>query len=69
MEERIDAVLAAEIGLGGPGAAITALRDGQFIHRKAYGLANIEWGVPLNLTPSFASPLWPDNDLVRLNQA
>jgi CubicO group peptidase (beta-lactamase class C family) len=48
MEERIDAVLAAEIEAGGPGAAIAVLRDGQFIHRKAYGLANIEWGVPLN---------------------
>ncbi len=47
IEQRIDAVLAAEIEPGGPGAAIAVLRDGQFIHRKAYGLANIEWGVPL----------------------
>ncbi len=48
IEERIDAVLAAEIEPGGPGAAIAVLRDGAFIHRKAYGIANIEWGVPLN---------------------
>jgi CubicO group peptidase (beta-lactamase class C family) len=47
-EEKIDAVLAAEIEPGGPGAAIAVIRDGQFIHRKAYGLANIEWDVPLN---------------------
>jgi CubicO group peptidase (beta-lactamase class C family) len=47
-EEKIDAVLAAEIEPGGPGAAIAVIRDGQFVHRKAHGLANIEWGVPLN---------------------
>jgi CubicO group peptidase (beta-lactamase class C family) len=47
-EETIDAVLAAEIAPGGPGAAIAVIRDGEFIHRKAYGLANIEWGNPLN---------------------
>ena len=48
IEDRIDALLAAEIEPGGPGAAIAVIRDGKFIHRKAYGLANIEWGVPLN---------------------
>jgi CubicO group peptidase (beta-lactamase class C family) len=48
IEDRIDAVLAAELEPGGPGAAIAVIRDGRFIHRKAYGLANIEWGVPLN---------------------
>ena len=47
IEETIDALLAAEIAPGGPGAAIAVIRDGQFIHRKAYGLANIEWDVPL----------------------
>ena len=48
IEQRIDAVLTAEIEPGGPGAAIAVIRDGQFIHRKAYGLANIEWSVPLD---------------------
>ncbi|HEY1560173.1 MAG TPA: serine hydrolase domain-containing protein [Caulobacteraceae bacterium] len=48
IEEKVDAVLAAEVASGGPGAAIAVIRNGQFIHRKAYGLANIEWGVPLN---------------------
>ncbi|HXQ12897.1 MAG TPA: serine hydrolase domain-containing protein [Caulobacteraceae bacterium] len=47
-EEAIDAVLAAEVAPDGPGAAIAVIRDGQFIHRKAYGLANIEWDIPLN---------------------
>src|ERR1700677_1971059 len=47
IEGRIDAVLAAELESGGPGAAIAVIRDGAFIHRKAYGMANIEWAVPL----------------------
>src|ERR1700677_795812 len=47
IEERIDAVLAAELEPGGPGAAVAVIRDGSFIHRKAYGMANIEWEVPL----------------------
>jgi CubicO group peptidase (beta-lactamase class C family) len=48
IDEKIDAILTAEVESGGPGAAIAVIRDGQFIHRKAYGLANLEWGVPLN---------------------
>ena len=48
IEDRIDTLLAAEIEPGGPGAAIAVIQDGQFIHRKAYGLANIEWDIPLN---------------------
>ncbi|HEX4197669.1 MAG TPA: serine hydrolase domain-containing protein [Caulobacteraceae bacterium] len=48
IEERIDAVLEAELEPGGPGAAVAVIRDGEAIHRKAYGLANIEWGAPLD---------------------
>src|ERR1700722_6152142 len=48
IEAKIDAILAAEIEPGGPGAAIAVTRASQFTHRKAYGLANLEWGVPLN---------------------
>jgi CubicO group peptidase (beta-lactamase class C family) len=47
IEDRIDAILAAEVVPSGPGAAIAVIRDGEFIHRKAHGLANIEWDVPL----------------------
>jgi len=47
IEERIDALLAGETVPDGPGAAIAVIRDGQIVHRKAYGLANIEWNVPL----------------------
>ncbi len=29
-----------------PGAAVVVIRDGQVIHKKGYGMANLEWGVP-----------------------
>ncbi len=47
LEHRIDQLLAQHIQPDGPGAAIAVLRDGAFIHRKAYGLADLEWGTPL----------------------
>ncbi|HZC15603.1 MAG TPA: serine hydrolase domain-containing protein, partial [Caulobacteraceae bacterium] len=46
-EDRIDAVLKAELEPGGPGAAVAVIQDGEFVHRKAYGLANLEWNLPL----------------------
>lgn len=30
-----------------PGAAVIAVKDGQVVHRKGYGLANLELGVPV----------------------
>jgi CubicO group peptidase (beta-lactamase class C family) len=47
-EQRIDTILESELEPGGPGAAIAVIRDGQIVHRKAYGLANMEWNVPLD---------------------
>ena len=44
---RIDRVLAPLVQPDTPGAAIGVIRDGRFIHRKAYGLADLEWGTPL----------------------
>jgi D-alanyl-D-alanine carboxypeptidase len=46
--ERIDALMGEHVTPGGPGAAIGVLRDGAFVHRKAYGLADLEWGTPLS---------------------
>lgn len=45
---QIDAVVDAEIRPGGPGAVIAVLRDGQFVHCKGYGLANLEWTIPIS---------------------
>ncbi len=44
--ERIDALLAATANARLPGAAVLVLRDGAVVHSKAYGLANLELGVP-----------------------
>lgn len=45
--EAFDAVLDAVIQPNGPGAAVAVLRDGEFLHCKGYGLANIEWSIPV----------------------
>lgn len=54
LEERIDQILNMEIAPGEPGAAVAVLRDGEFLHCKAYGLANVEWGIPLTVDTVFA---------------
>src|SRR5580698_3564339 len=48
LEAQIDQLLAEHVQPGGPGAAIGVVRDGEFIHRRAYGLADLEWGTPLD---------------------
>lgn len=42
-----DAAVDWAIEEGGPGAVVGVLRDGRFVHRKAYGLADLEWRTPL----------------------
>jgi D-alanyl-D-alanine carboxypeptidase len=48
-----DAAVRGLIDDGAPGAAVAVLRDGEFIHRKAYGLADLEWGTALRPDCSF----------------
>lgn len=47
MLQEIDQIVEAEIKPGGPGAAVAVVKDGEVIHRKGYGLANIEWNIPI----------------------
>ncbi len=47
LEQQFDHLLGQHVEAGGPGAAIGVLQDGEFIHRRAYGLADLEWGAPL----------------------
>jgi CubicO group peptidase (beta-lactamase class C family) len=47
LSDEIDAVLGAEIALGEPGAAVAVLRDGEILHCEGYGLANVEWDIPI----------------------
>jgi D-alanyl-D-alanine carboxypeptidase len=48
-----DAVVQGLIEEGAPGVAVAVLQDGEFIHRKAYGLADLEWGASLRPDCSF----------------
>ncbi len=49
----IDALF-ADLGLpGSPGAAVSVIRDGEIIHSRGYGYAQIEHGVPVTPTTVF----------------
>lgn len=43
---QVDALFAPLDGKQTPGAAVLVVRDGAVVHRAAYGLANVELGVP-----------------------
>ena len=43
---QVDALFASLEGKPVPGAAVLVVRDGVVVHRAAYGLANVELGVP-----------------------
>jgi len=47
MIAEIDAIMNAEVKADGPGAAVAVVKDGSVVHRAAYGLANLEWQIPL----------------------
>lgn len=46
LSEKIDAIMAPVAGQDLPGAAVVVLQDGEVVHNRAYGLANVELGVP-----------------------
>jgi len=44
---RVDALFAPYAGEDRPGCAVGVIRDGQFVFTGAYGMASLEYGVPL----------------------
>ena len=52
--QAIDAVMTAAYPADQPGAAIVVVKDGAVVLRKAYGMANLELGVPLQPEHVFA---------------
>jgi CubicO group peptidase (beta-lactamase class C family) len=48
-----DSVLAPHFRADGPGAAVAVRRGGQTIHVGGYGLANVEWGAPIDADTVF----------------
>jgi len=47
LAEEIDGYFSKKIAADGPGAAVLAVKEGKVILRKAYGMANLELGVPM----------------------
>ena len=47
LAERVDAVF-ADIGADEPGCNVGVVRDGRWVHKAGYGLANLELAVPLD---------------------
>jgi CubicO group peptidase (beta-lactamase class C family) len=45
---KVDQIFSLYDKSGSPGCSLGVVRDGEFVYRKAYGLANLELGVPLS---------------------
>jgi CubicO group peptidase (beta-lactamase class C family) len=48
LEERMDAIAEKSISNDGPGCSIGIIQNEKFIFKKSYGLANLEYQIPLN---------------------
>ena len=44
--QQVDALFASVLGKEAPGAAVVVIQNGRILHKQAYGLANLELGVP-----------------------
>ena len=46
--QRVDQIFSVYDKPGSPGCSLGVIRNGEFVYRKAYGLASLELGVPLS---------------------
>src|SRR5271156_3431090 len=51
--QKVDQIFSLYNKLGSPGCSLGVIRDGDFVYRRAYGLATLELGVPLSLQSVF----------------
>jgi CubicO group peptidase (beta-lactamase class C family) len=49
----IDQIVCQEIDPQGPGVAVAVVKDGEPVHLKGYGLANLEWKCPIRTDTVF----------------
>ena len=49
----IDALFADVDAEGSPGCALLVLRDGEVVHGRGYGMANLEYGIPIDTDSVF----------------
>jgi CubicO group peptidase (beta-lactamase class C family) len=47
VEERVDSVFADLVGPTSPGCALSVMRDGAPVYERGYGMANLEYGIPI----------------------
>ena len=52
-EEKVDELFAAWAGEGTPGAAVAIVKDGKIVYKQGYGMANLEYPIPLTPTTVF----------------
>ncbi len=48
LTQKVDQIFSVYDKPGSPGCSLGVIRDGEFVYRKAYGLASLELGVPLS---------------------
>jgi len=46
-DQRVDQLLSGYDKPDSPGCQVGVIRDGEFVHKRAYGSANLEYGIPL----------------------
>ncbi len=51
--EKVDEIFAVWDGKQTPGAAVAVVRDGAIIYKKGYGMANLEYDIPISPTSIF----------------
>jgi CubicO group peptidase (beta-lactamase class C family) len=51
--EKVDELFAVWDGNGTPGAAVAVVRDGAVIYKKGYGMANLEYDIPISPSSIF----------------
>lgn len=52
-EQRVDAVFADYDNTRSPGCALGVIQDGELVLRRGYGMANLEYGIPLSPSSVF----------------
>lgn len=50
---QIDAVFGKYVSPATPGCAVNVIQDGRVLYQKAYGMANLEWGLPNTMDTVF----------------
>jgi len=51
--EKVDEVFAKWDKSNSPGCALAVMKDGEIIYKKGYGMANLEYGIPIKPTTVF----------------